>query len=186
MLAALPQIDTMLDTVAIEEPAPSSVLELWMPLSLRSAGSWPALEGVWSEARPDPPALVHADPPVVVAAPPVPSPAAEAAAPPPDAPAARPEWIELIESLRQDVKRLRSERTQAPVATPRSKPIPMPVLRPSPAVRRAVGADEELTPTKRAKSAKPAQDEWGFFDPESGFAALLAKLDEITQASDGA
>jgi hypothetical protein len=36
----------------------------------------------------------------------------------------------------------------------------------------------------RSKSAKPAVDEWGFFDPEQcGFSALLAKLDEITSAS---
>ena len=32
---------------------------------------------------------------------------------------------------------------------------------------------------------KPVQDEWGFFDPEQcGFAALLAKLDEITEEDD--
>jgi hypothetical protein len=32
---------------------------------------------------------------------------------------------------------------------------------------------------------KPVQDEWGFFDPEQcGFAALLAKLDEVTKAGD--
>jgi hypothetical protein len=42
------------------------------------------------------------------------------------------------------------------------------------------------TPKKKAakaqpKKPKPVQDEWGFFDPEQcGFAALLAKLDEIT------
>jgi hypothetical protein len=29
------------------------------------------------------------------------------------------------------------------------------------------------------------QDEWGFFDPQQcGFAALLAKLDEITEANE--
>ena len=44
----------------------------------------------------------------------------------------------------------------------------------------------ETTPKKRANAAKPAQDEWGFFDPEQcGFAALLAKLDEITHVNDG-
>ena len=37
-----------------------------------------------------------------------------------------------------------------------------------------------------AKSkTKPVQDEWGFFDPDQcGFAALLAKLDEITEQHD--
>jgi hypothetical protein len=35
---------------------------------------------------------------------------------------------------------------------------------------------------KRAQKATPVQDEWGFFDPQQcGFAALLAKLDEITE-----
>jgi hypothetical protein len=39
---------------------------------------------------------------------------------------------------------------------------------------------------KRANSRhKPIQDEWGFFDPEQcGFAALLAKLDEIIDTDD--
>ena len=37
---------------------------------------------------------------------------------------------------------------------------------------------------KRSPKAKPAQDEWGFFDPsQCGFAALLAKLDEITDVA---
>ena len=40
---------------------------------------------------------------------------------------------------------------------------------------------------KRAakQKPKPVQDEWGFFDPDQcGFAALLAKLDEITEQHD--
>jgi hypothetical protein len=33
------------------------------------------------------------------------------------------------------------------------------------------------------KVPKPLQDEWGFFDPERcGFAALLTKLDAVTDA----
>ena len=33
-----------------------------------------------------------------------------------------------------------------------------------------------------ARKAGPIQDEWGFFDPEQcGFAALLSKLEEITE-----
>ena len=36
----------------------------------------------------------------------------------------------------------------------------------------------------RGPQRKPLQDEWGFFDPEQcGFAALLAKLDEITHVA---
>jgi hypothetical protein len=64
----------------------------------------------------------------------------------------RTEWTALIASLRQDMERRRDT------------PEPEPVAR----------------KTNRRHS-KPVQDEWGFFDPEQcGFAALLAKLDEIT------
>jgi hypothetical protein len=72
------------------------------------------------------------------------------------------EWAALIESLRSDVDRLRAERTDKP-----ARKVP-------PA--RAVSKD---------KKVKPIQDEWGFFDPEQcGFAALLAKLDEVTESED--
>jgi hypothetical protein len=45
---------------------------------------------------------------------------------------------------------------------------------------------ERATGKKAAKSSnKPFQDEWGFFDPvQCGFAALLAKLDEVTDKED--
>ena len=67
-----------------------------------------------------------------------------------------PEWTELIASLRQDMERRRD-----PVA-------PTPITR--------------VVPRRKSK---PVQDEWGFFDPQQcGFAALLAKLDEITEASE--
>jgi len=37
---------------------------------------------------------------------------------------------------------------------------------------------------KRRSASKPMQDEWGLFDPaQCGFAALLAKLDEITDVA---
>jgi hypothetical protein len=110
------------------------------------------------------------------------------------APKAKPEWLELIDSLRRDVERLRGQRTQPPpVAAARTKeassrtatPLtgadePVPVAR-TPAV-----VDIGATTKKPSGSAKPAEDEWGFFDPEQcGFAALLAKLDEITHLNDG-
>ena len=64
---------------------------------------------------------------------------------------------------------------------------------PSPAValsppKRPAAVTGVLTKTDQpAKPAKPPQDEWGFFDPEQcGFAALLAKLEEITHVNDGA
>jgi len=78
------------------------------------------------------------------------------------------EWVALIESLRSDVERLRTERaekTEKPAA--RKDPPPAP---------RAV---------RPVKAPRPIQDEWGFFDPQQcGFAALLAKLDEVTDAED--
>jgi hypothetical protein len=76
------------------------------------------------------------------------------------------EWIALIESLRQDVERLRLERAEKPQ-------------------QKAAKPSEAKSP-KTGKKAKPVQDEWGFFDPEQcGFAALLAKLDEVTEADEG-
>jgi len=95
-----------------------------------------------------------------------PPPAAKPAAAPP-AKSER-EWVALIESLRSDVERLRTERaekTEKPAA--RKDPPPAP---------RAV---------RPVKAPRPIQDEWGFFDPQQcGFAALLAKLDEVTDAED--
>src|SRR5439155_19539601 len=62
------------------------------------------------------------------------------------------EWVALVESLRLDVERIRTGRADQPAP------------RPAPA------------PSSRSRKAKPAQDEWGLFDPEQcGFAALLAK-----------
>jgi CheY-like chemotaxis protein len=53
---------------------------------------------------------------------------------------------------------------------------------PDPDVEFAKPPDPDERPArKRSKSGKPFQDEWGFFDPvQCGFAALLAKLDEVT------
>jgi hypothetical protein len=65
-----------------------------------------------------------------------------------------PDWSALMASLREDMERRRGHDK---VPTLKVKP--------------------------RTKTAKPAVDEWGFFDPEQcGFSALLAKLDEITSA----
>jgi hypothetical protein len=72
------------------------------------------------------------------------------------------EWVALIESLRHDVERLRVERSDKPGRKPAAAQAPRPDRKP-----------------------KPVQDEWGFFDPEQcGFAALLAKLDEVTESED--
>jgi len=40
-------------------------------------------------------------------------------------------------------------------------------------------------PARRRPKVKPIEDEWGFFDPDQcGFAALLAKLEEIADGDD--
>jgi hypothetical protein len=70
-------------------------------------------------------------------------------------PAERPDWVQLVESLRIDVERRRSEKPA--VAAPK--------------------------PPRKAPT-RPIQDEWGLFDPaQCGFAALLDKLEEITEAN---
>jgi hypothetical protein len=67
----------------------------------------------------------------------------------------RPDWVQLVESLRIDVERRRSEKPAAAAPKPPRK-----------------------APTR------PIQDEWGLFDPaQCGFAALLDKLEEITEAN---
>jgi hypothetical protein len=72
------------------------------------------------------------------------------------------EWVELIESLRHDVERLRTERSR-----------PAPKAPPSPRIPRS------------GRAARPTENEWGFFDPEQcGFAALLAKLEEVTESDE--
>jgi len=61
-----------------------------------------------------------------------------------------------------------------------------------PALRRGVAKAETLTAKRVSPEAAPdplapVQDEWGFFDPSKcGFAALLQKLDEITDDKQGA
>ena len=56
---------------------------------------------------------------------------------------------------------------------------------PLPSFGAALGETAVQKPKQRTKKQKPIQDEWGFFDPEQcGFAALLAKLDEITDGRD--
>jgi len=114
------------------EPVEPSPLGAWR--------SWTTLEGMAAEAT-DAPVPAH-----------VVERAAERAV---ERAPERPEWVQLVESLRIDVERRRSEQ---------------PSVAPKPA---------------RKTPSRPIQDEWGLFDPaQCGFAALLSKLDEITDASE--
>lgn len=90
----------------------------------------------------------------------------------------QPDWIELVASLRQDLERRRTD--QAPATIDRIAARPSEGGEPA---RPYLGKKQ----TVPAKKARPAQDEWGFFDPEQcGFSTLLAKLDEITEDVPGA
>jgi hypothetical protein len=69
-----------------------------------------------------------------------------------------------VASLRVDVERIRAEGTE-------------PARRGKSGVRPVAGSA-----APRRRTPKPIQDQWGLFDPEQcGFAALLAKLEEITE-----
>jgi hypothetical protein len=149
--------------VVKEAPAPARTMELWMPLTLGGGFRWPRLEGMVAERA-------EAAPPRAAERP-------ARAAHKPEAPRTeKPEWAALIASLRQDIERLKQDNpgaTHAPAATAK---------RETPAV-----APRAADPARKVKARgpKPVQDEWGFFDPEQcGFAALLAKLSEITDAGD--
>jgi hypothetical protein len=168
------------------KPLVTETREKETPLSSFTRRIWPDLEGMVVEALPGILATVVVEPPmaaaktVVVAA---------------SAPAAKPEWLELIESLRRDVERLRGESTRPPSVatavrhkeTARTTTPIVDVAEPLPSPRSPSVLDTVTRTRKRPGLAKPAQDEWGFFDPDQcGFAALLAKLDEITHLNDGA
>jgi hypothetical protein len=85
----------------------------------------------------------------------------------------KPEWSELIASLRVDVERMKAEGTN-------------PTQRHQQSAVRPAAKPAAPAPARKA-APKPIQDQWGLFDPQQcGFAALLAKLDEISEpAKDG-
>jgi hypothetical protein len=84
------------------------------------------------------------------------------------------EWAELVASLRQDLERRRMEPQSASIA---------PVAAASPDAGETRGNRPMNKQKHQARKSRAIQDEWGFFDPEQcGFSALLAKLEEITDA----
>jgi hypothetical protein len=95
----------------------------------------------------------------------------------------RPEWSELVASLRKDIER---RRTEPPQEKPKAKPSAAEIVAPAPEpVPVSASAQVPAPVMRRSRRSKPIQDEWGFFDPEQcGFAALLAKLDEITEGAE--
>jgi hypothetical protein len=102
----------------------------------------------------------------------IPPPVAASAAP------AVPEWIQLLTAIRNDIEQLRSDLPDSSAKSEKD------------ANRDRDAAPAPPAPVDRSKKKKkkappPLQDEWGFFDPDQcGFAALLAKLDEISEEED--
>ena len=198
------------------EPEPDSVAEseLWIASALSPKPAWPRLEAPSRPpalaAAPPPPVIEHVQETVATLEPAAPrvvvkqAPAALPAVAKPDVPAApvphstRPEWTAMLEALRHDIDRLRSERTDATTGAGRSTPVAAAAPRPAaaPPIRRAEHAAKPVdeahpapaVPRQKKKHKKEqgqVQDEWGFFDPEQcGFTALLAKLDEISTSND--
>ena len=102
---------------------------------------------------------------------------------------AKPEWVELIESLRHDIERLKAERI-APMsaAAPREEgPAAIQAPDAGSPTRVVSGVHTPKRPFFATKKApRSVQDEWGLFDPDQcGFASLLAKLSEVTEGNDG-
>ena len=160
-------VPAIADTLEVVPMAARARDDGWISMGIRHVWAWPALEGVDVEPRSPLAALEALSEALVAPAPlkpPValPNPHVVPAAPKAD----HMEWAELIASLRQDIERRRNQ--------------PAPVPRPRPPAPAAVPDDlgQKRRPT-------PVQDEWGFFDPhQCGFAALLEKLDQITDTDD--
>ena len=78
--------------------------------------------------------------------------------------------------------------TTAPPTVPTTTAPPTaPATTAPPSASDAASEDQSAADAKKKKRAKssPAQDEWGFFDPDQcGFAALIEKLEEITDKDD--
>jgi hypothetical protein len=90
------------------------------------------------------------------------------------------QWMDIIEALRRDAEQLPAKQP-APAVNLESAGGPEQTASESTSQDAAAGGKKKR---KRGKGS-PAQDEWGFFDPDQcGFAALIEKLEEITDKDD--
>jgi hypothetical protein len=139
----------------LERFEPVVPVERVEPMPLAAWHRWPQLEGVAAEAYQEPIAPRKA--------------------------AAKPEWVELMRSLREDIARRRAELAASePVAPPPTQK-PQRTQAAATRTKAAKPAAPAADPAARPKRTRPIEDEWGLFDPEQcGFAALLDKLDEMT------
>jgi len=77
------------------------------------------------------------------------------------------------------------ETRPAPARTAAPRPVAARPATPRPATPRPAAGKPQASARRVSRGPRPIQDEWGFFDPEQcGFAALLAKLHEITERDD--
>jgi hypothetical protein len=115
--------------------------------------------------------------------------AAKQEAPSSDSPeSSRPEWLDMVESLQSDVQLLQTDWAPTTFPSPPTVSANADVADHVTQLREASIARPAAPDKSRAKAKKrepkkkrPVKDEWGFFDPEQcGFAALLTKLEEIT------
>jgi hypothetical protein len=176
-----------------EPPATVSEVQLYTPLAHPEVRTWPILEGLVTGTN-------GKDTPV--------SEAADSTVPERREPDDHElvEWSDIIEALRRDAQpvalereppaRVQTETIQLPnvlIDTPfwpeslatTQAVAPEPVApAPAPADPPAVEPDPAESSNGSRKRGRKAsvEDEWGFFDPDrAGFAALLAKLEEITE-----
>jgi len=139
---------------------PSSVTEvaLYTPLARPEVRTWPILEGLTTAS---PAGDQSAAPAAQVPSKPV-----------SDEPI---EWTDIIEALRRDAQPVAIVGNSADWI---DKGDTANTAHETESTNTADTAGEE-------HAAKPIEDEWGFFDPDrAGFAALLAKLEEITEQDD--
>jgi hypothetical protein len=77
------------------------------------------------------------------------------------------------------------ERLWPKMEVPDARSAPARTAAPRPVAPRPAAAKPQPPARRVSRGPRPIQDEWGFFDPEQcGFAALLAKLHEITERDD--
>jgi hypothetical protein len=187
------ELDSSLVADSQDEPsAIVSEVQLYTPLAQPEVRTWPILEGLATDANGDQANVAEAPEPTVAERP---EPGEHQLV----------EWSDILEALRRDAQPVALERelpaavqTESiqlpnvlvdapfwpePVQTQTAAPEP---AAPEPTLEEPVAVEplpEESGHGRRKRSRKASvEDEWGFFDPDrAGFAALLAKLEEITE-----
>jgi hypothetical protein len=187
--------------VADSQDEPSAIVSevqlytpLYTPLAQPEVRTWPILESFVTGANGDQANVAEAPEPT---APERPEPGEHQLV----------EWSDILEALRRDAQPVALEREQPaavqtetiqlpnvlvdapfwpePTQTAAPEPIaPEPTLEEPAAVEPLPAESSAESSNGRRKRGRKAsvEDEWGFFDPDrAGFAALLAKLEEITE-----